>query len=119
MWSSISTLLRQTEGCPRSWTPLCRRGGQRNREKEAAGEAGDMEDVDLWDLAIMLKLFAIGKMLGCFAWLPKPRQFDKNELYTMNVHETLRVHVTTHFSDSISDKHIAAIKKVILPDRCI
>jgi hypothetical protein len=59
------------------------------------------------------ELFKVGKKFGCFAWLPEPRKFNQNELYTMCISDTLRVHVITHFSDSISDKHIAEIKKVI------
>ena len=61
-------------------------------------------------------LFKIGKKYDCFAWLPEPRKFSLNQLYTMDISETLKVHVITHFSDSISDEHIAAIKEVILAD---
>jgi hypothetical protein len=59
------------------------------------------------------ELFKIGKKFGCFEWLPVPKKFNLNQLYTMCINENLRVHVITHFSDSISDKHIAEIKKVI------
>jgi hypothetical protein len=59
-------------------------------------------------------LFEIGRTCDCFFWLPEPRRFELNTLYTMDIHEALRVHVITHFSDSISDSHLAAIRAVIM-----
>jgi|WetSurSiteA1Bulk_404760.scaffolds.fasta_scaffold73996_1 hypothetical protein len=65
---------------------------------------------------VYARLFKIGKAFSCFKWLPEPRTFDLNQLYTMDISPVLRVHVITHFSDSISDRHISAIKEVILAD---
>ncbi len=58
-------------------------------------------------------LFKIGQDFRLFQWLPEPRKFDLNKLYTMYASKNLIVYVTTHFSDSISDQHINVIKKVI------
>ena len=60
------------------------------------------------------RLYDIGKSFGCFSWLPEPRRFNHNELYTMNIHNALHLHVIMHFSDSVSDAHLAAIRAVIM-----
>jgi hypothetical protein len=60
------------------------------------------------------KLFHIGRQFGCFTWLPEPRKFDLNQLYTLDISDTLQVHVITHFSSAISDKHISAINALIV-----
>lgn len=59
------------------------------------------------------ELYKIGKKFSCFTWLPEPRKFKQNQLYSMFISDNLKVYVITHFSDAISDKHIAAIKEVI------
>jgi hypothetical protein len=60
------------------------------------------------------RLYDIGKTFGCFSWLPKPRRFNQNELYTMDIHNTLRVFVIMHFSDSLSDAHLAVMRSAIM-----
>jgi hypothetical protein len=61
-------------------------------------------------------LFEIGKSFGCFSWLPEPQRFELNKLYSMNIRDNLRVHVVTHFSDSISNAHLNAIRSSIMEE---
>jgi len=60
------------------------------------------------------RLFDIGKKFSCFNWLPKPQRFKRNELYTIDITNTLRVHVIMHFSDAISDAHLAEIRSAMM-----
>jgi len=62
-------------------------------------------------------LFKVGKKFDCFKWLSEPRKFNLNQLYAMSTNDKLKVYVITHFSDSISDEHIATIKDIIEADQ--
>jgi hypothetical protein len=59
------------------------------------------------------KLYNIGQTFGCFEWLPGPREFQRNTLYTILDRGNLKIHVITHFSDAISDEHLAEIRSTI------
>ncbi len=62
------------------------------------------------------RLFDIGKSFGCFSWLPQRRHFELNTIYSMDIHSSLRVHVIMHFSDSVSNEHLEAIRSTIRKD---
>lgn len=59
------------------------------------------------------KLFDIGQEYRCFQWLPRPIKFERNTLYPICEFGGTKIYVITHFSDAISNKHLADIRSTI------
>ena len=59
------------------------------------------------------KLYKIAKSFQCFTCLPKPQKFQRNRMYTISDCGNLKIYIITHFSDAISDAHLAEIRRTI------
>jgi hypothetical protein len=70
------------------------------------------------------KMHELAQSYGCFKWLLKLENcasgkpnFERNNLYTFQIpnsnNKRSRLHVITHFSDAISDKHLKEIGMII------
>jgi hypothetical protein len=59
-------------------------------------------------------LYNVGQAYNCFAVLPAPDQFNINTLYQVGTYGSAKFYVTTHFSDAISDNHLAEIRATIV-----